>query len=117
VWAYRDAAPQPSAQEGRMMSRKAQPKILIGPVSTDREIAEYAVLLEPCYEREHWRWWDEGRRGKIPDAVWILRELTGLVSRVSTERNRIACGGLEVRIENGAKMLYVDAKLAPRKAA
>ena len=46
----------------------------------------------------------------------IATELRRLVSLIGNF-GAISCGGLEIRREDRINMLYVDAKLAPRKAA
>jgi hypothetical protein len=91
-------------------------KVLIGSIPTSVEIARYAALLQPSYQREHWTWTPGAVKTYVPTAEQILAAIEGLSQDIGADKFlRAATGGLEVRFENGQKMLYVDAKLRGEK--
>jgi hypothetical protein len=93
-------------------------KVLIGPIPTFCEIAKYAALLQPSYRREHWTWTPGAVKAYVPTAEQIQATIEGLSQDIGADKFlRAATGGLEVRFENGQKVLYVNAKLQIEREA
>ena len=97
---------------------RGKPKALIGPIPTIFEIAKFAQLLQPSYKREHWTWRPGAERAYVPTARQIQETIERLANQVGAAQfTYAATGGIEVRFEQGQKMLYVSSKLQIEREA